>query len=139
MRQRVKGTNPFLTRFNVFVPLTRCLIFGVHSRLYPLFGDNFAGALEAVAAAIAHAGRAFGVIAAGNCQGALFGNTDQNECISSVRNASPIHRITEDRCLRHAAGCKNSSRNLPCSRAFRCGLCEDDPWTLTSLHLRFAE
>src|SRR5277367_3141025 len=25
------GTNPFLTPFNVFVPLTRCLIFGVHS------------------------------------------------------------------------------------------------------------
>jgi hypothetical protein len=26
------GTNPFLTPFNVFVPLTSCLIFGVHSR-----------------------------------------------------------------------------------------------------------
>ena len=27
------GTNPFLTPFNVFVPLTRCLTFGVHSRV----------------------------------------------------------------------------------------------------------
>jgi hypothetical protein len=26
------GTNPFLTPFNVFVPLTRCLTFGVHSK-----------------------------------------------------------------------------------------------------------
>src|SRR5436190_6715743 len=27
------GTNPFLTPFNVFVPLTCCLTFGVHSSL----------------------------------------------------------------------------------------------------------